>query len=459
MGQNRFVQIGAMVLALVVLLVLLKSCKSDGVVEEAPVTVGGGESLSEAALAGLGIEGDTEKDTVATLIGQVKSLNEQTDQLRQENAALRDDNAQLLDMEQTIGRRVEGRLDEASERSVARMDAQVTRMENRIRAAEDRLGGLSNNRGAYNNALPGTDPSGTVWVQPLGRTPGAPPEGESGGLLASLEKTGSRIGVSRLPGIAGRDEVDPPIPYYTLPRNATLVNSTAMTALVGRVPFAGQVTDPYSFKVIIGRDNLAANGIEVPEMAYAVASGKAIGDWTLGCVRGDLYSLTFVFEDGTIRTVPEAPDIFAGTANQREIKIGELSDRFGNPCVAGQRISNAVQYLSQRIGVVSVQAAAEAAAASQTTQLTSVGGGGAGVATIVDGATGEYILGRSIADSADEVASWLDERQSQQFDAIYVAPGADVSMHITEQVNIDYDPLGRKTNHAALAAGGYRDLP
>ena len=124
-----------------------------------------------------------------------------------------------------------------------------------------------------------------------------------------------------------------------------------MTALVGRVPIGGQVTDPYSFKVIIGRENLMANGIELPDVAYSIASGKAVGDWTLGCVRGDLHSITFVFQDGTIRTVPKAQDIYEGTASKQDVKIGELSDAFGNPCVVGQRITNAYTYLAHRMGM------------------------------------------------------------------------------------------------------------
>jgi len=192
-------------------------------------------------------------------------------------------------------------------------------------------------------------------------------------------------------------------------------------------------------------------------VAYAIASGRAIGDWTLGCVRGDLYSMTFVFADGTIRTVPKPQDIYEGGGAQGDVKIGELSDARGNPCVVGQRITNAYSYLAQRIGVVGVAAAAEAAAASQTTQTVSVGGGGVGSTTTVDGSTGDFILGRTLADSSMEVAAWLDERQAQQFDAIYVQPGASVSVHITEQLDIDYDPAGRKTTYAGFTRGGYRE--
>jgi cell division protein ZapB len=63
-------------------------------------------------------------------------------------------------------------------------------------------------------------------------------------------------------------------------------------------------------------------------------------------------------------------------------------------------------------------------------------------------------LGRTISDTTKDVAEWLDQRQSQQFDAIYVPPGASVAIHINEQIEIDYDPEGRKTQHTQLAWGG-----
>ena len=67
-----------------------------------------------------------------------------------------------------------------------------------------------------------------------------------------------------------------------------------MTALIGRVPVDGTVNDPFPFKVLIGPDNLTANGVELPEVAGAVVSGTASGDWTLSCVRGQIRSMTFV---------------------------------------------------------------------------------------------------------------------------------------------------------------------
>ena len=56
------------------------------------------------------------------------------------------------------------------------------------------------------------------------------------------------------------------------------------------------------FKVITGKENLAANGLRIPGIEGMIWSGTAVGDWTLSCVTGKLESVTFVFEDGTIQT-------------------------------------------------------------------------------------------------------------------------------------------------------------
>lgn len=70
-------------------------------------------------------------------------------------------------------------------------------------------------------------------------------------------------------------------PVYTIHENATLMGSVAMTALIGRVPVDGTMNDPYPFKVLVGPENLTANGIDLPDVAGAVMSGTASGDWTL----------------------------------------------------------------------------------------------------------------------------------------------------------------------------------
>lgn len=93
--------------------------------------------------------------------------------------------------------------------------------------------------------------------------------------------------------------------------------------------------------MLIGKDNLTANGIQLPDVEGAIVSGTATGDWTLSCVRGDVQSITFVFSDGTVRTVPSPAKSTDGSDNKNRSggSIGWLSDEHGVPCLAGERKS------------------------------------------------------------------------------------------------------------------------
>jgi integrating conjugative element protein (TIGR03752 family) len=249
------------------------------------------------------------------------------------------------------------------------------------------------------------------------------------------------------PGIgANRDEPeeDPVRPKITVPRNATLIGATAMTAMLGRVPIRGEVRDPMPFKVLTGAENLAANGYSVPGVAGMVWTGTAIGDWTLSCVSGELHSVTFVFADGSIRTV--SSDEQRGQDGNTRRNLGWVSDAQGVPCVSGARKSNAAQALGQRIGVKAVEAATDAAAAAQTNTVIRDTGA---VSTAVDGDLGAFVLGRSVADGSAEVAQWLAERQAQSFDAVFVPAGADLVIHVDRELAIDLDPNARKLHYAA----------
>ena len=231
-------------------------------------------------------------------------------------------------------------------------------------------------------------------------------------------------------------------PVYTIPRNATLIGSTVMTALVGRVPVGGKVRDPMPFKVITGVDNLAANGLTIPGVQGMVWSGTAIGDWTLSCITGRLDSVTFVFDDGTIQTI--SSNDRKGKRGNTNKPLGWISDQQGIPCISGARKTNAPAFLSQRIGVMAIQAAADAAAAAETT---SVVGNTAGISNSVTGDVGNYVLGKTLSGGSQEVGKWLMERQSQSFDAIFVPAGIRIAIHVDRELPIDLDTTGRKLSY------------
>ncbi|WP_326938364.1 TIGR03752 family integrating conjugative element protein [Avibacterium sp. 21-599] len=236
-------------------------------------------------------------------------------------------------------------------------------------------------------------------------------------------------------------------PFYTIPRNATLMGAVSMTALLGRVPLNGSVSDPYPFKILVGRENLTANGIELPNVEGAIISGTATGDWTLSCVRGKVESMTFVFTDGSIVTST------GEKKNQNNNKgIGWLSNPEGIPCIPGSRKTNAPEYLTTQFFLSGAEAAAQGLAMGQTTTVTD----GNSVVGAVTGNQGKYILGQALGGGLKETYDWLRQRYGQTFDAVYVPPGQKIAVHIDQQIEIDYDRNARKVNYTTI--GGSRQM-
>ena len=449
--SNRLLPILAGVVLLMLVFVTLKSCstgETDSVVLD---------SVPEAPAP----DADTPADTIKTLTANVAAMTSEVEALRRDNAGLRKENQALItsrtQIEENVATRVKRELlaREHDQENRARIDSGVlSSLTARVDALADSLSKTRNNTPA--NDIPvglGLDGIGQgaandiLWIEPLDQT-GGPEEAKgmlqrvkhttSGYLDAAATKTGD---VAR--GVGDRIEQARTLPVYTVPRNATLIGSTAMTALVGRVPVQDQVRDPMPFKIITGADNLAANGLTVPGVQGMVWSGTAVGDWTLSCVIGRLDSVTFVFDDGTIRTL-SSDDRQAGSGGADE-PLGWISDAQGIPCISGERKTNAPTFLTQRIGVMAIQAAAQAAAAAETTSVVSDAGS---VTNSVTGETGTYVLGKTVEGGSNEVAKWLLERQAQSFDAVFVSAGTKVAIHVDRELPIDLDPIGRKLTHA-----------
>lgn len=246
-----------------------------------------------------------------------------------------------------------------------------------------------------------------------------------------------------------RQDKQPVIPYYTIPANGTSVHDKLMTALVGRIPIKGIVTDPYPFKIVISDDNLAANGLRIPHLLQMIVSGYCEGDLNLVSVRGWVTSLTFVFDDGTISST---------TSNENDIgnftksnSLGYLSDKYGNPFIRGKLITNAPAYLAGNVAIGAGVGAANAYAQSQTTTGSSLLGAST---SSVTGSQSKFVLGQAASGAANEAQQWWHDRAEQSFDAIYVAPTdengryVEIAVNFAKEIHIDYDPKGRKLNYA-----------
>ena len=444
--QNRLLPILAAIVLLMLVLVLSKSCAD----EEADSNM-----LDRVPIASAP-DADTPADTIETLTANVAAMTTELRALRQSNVNLRADNEKLLKDRDGLELRMTSRIDDEFallEKQQQQIDDKaLASLSNRVDALSEAVSSSFSQVG--NNNVPiglglerNHSTSELVWIEPLDLRD----TDLSGGLLGQIDKRNRarprNTSENRSPDLEpSSKETNAPKPAYTVPRNATLMGATAMTALVGRVPIRGEVRDPMPFKVITGHDNLAANGLTIPGVEGMIWSGTAIGDWTLSCVTGRLESVTFVFVDGSIRPISsDDRDNQSGASNR---PLGWISDARGIPCVSGIRKSNAAAFLTQRIGVKAIEAAAEAAAASQTTTVIRDSGA---ITSNVGGDTGAFVLGKMLSHGSNEIAQWLLDRQAQSFDAIFVPAGAELAIHVDRELSIDLDPHGRRLSYATSA--------
>jgi integrating conjugative element protein (TIGR03752 family) len=238
--------------------------------------------------------------------------------------------------------------------------------------------------------------------------------------------------------------------YFTIPENATLVGVKAMTSIIGRVPIDGRVTDPMQFKAVIGRENLAANGWELPDdLAGMIVTGVAIGDMALSCSEGKIRSATFIFNDGTIRTVSSRARSGSGGGSGISGDLGFISDPHGNPCIAGKFVTNAPAYLSDIVGAktLGVAASAFADAAKLVTQNSTTG---STTTQITD--TNKYVLGQAVSGASDEFTTWLLSRLKNSFDAVVTPSGHELVVHLDQELRLDKLANARKLTHRQQAS-------
>ncbi|MCB5303574.1 TIGR03752 family integrating conjugative element protein [Yersinia bercovieri] len=492
MKSNGIVKLMVPLAILGTVFIGVKSCSTGHGEKKAQATAGAVVSdLTPEDMKAMGIEGDTPQDTLRTLVGSLKTVTKRQNQLDADNKSLADENKNLKQTNQNVDERINQAVSNA--RSAA--DKEQGQLNGQVQALTAQIGGLMQklqdkgngtqpatvntttvgsdipvglglDGGGAGSPSPATDSEGLQWVEPkdgVAVDTSGKPVGEGNTNTASgfsfatsflddnaITRQKAELANKTNAGktLSGNNAAEGPVdPVYTLPENATLIGSRAMTALLGRVPIDGKVTDPYPFKVLIGKDNLAANGIDLPDVQGAVVSGTATGDWTLSCVRGSVTSITFVFTDGTVRTLPRP----AGQTNSQGANngnntgsIGWLSDENGIPCLSGERKSNASTYLPTLFALSAGGAAADALAQNQNTAQTNAYGG---VTSTLTGDAGQAVVGKALAGGMQETAQWVKARYGQTFDAIYVPPGMRVAVHITQQLAIDYEEKGRKVKY------------
>lgn len=431
--------------------------------------------LTPDEMKALGIEGDTPRDTVATLVGQVKQLRTELQDALNDNKQQKAETGRLRAREAAVEQRIQNAFDAERQRlqdERTALESEKDQTADILQGLQQRIDSLSRGEGKQTDLPVGLGlengdgnsfSNGMRWIEPGDARPAEDVSGRVAGGNVSTFPTSFGPAQTSLeqPGetIRHRDHDQEKTtrlrPVYTLPSNSTLMGSIAMTALIGRVPVDGTVNDPFPFKVLIGPDNLTANGIDLREVAGAVVSGTASGDWTLSCVRGNIRSMTFIFRDGTVRTVPgtgrndrdedDSGNTQGASGVTTDGSLGWISDPYGIPCVSGERRSNAQQYLGTQALITAAGAGAASLIKSDNGNVAMVAGNNGQLGTV--GISGNEAMGRILAGGVQEMSQWVNKLYGQAFAAVYVRPGAKVAVHLERPVNIDYDPEGRRVNY------------
>ncbi|MAX51882.1 MAG: TIGR03752 family integrating conjugative element protein [Methylophaga sp.] len=384
-------------------------------------------------------DGDTTDDTLRTLTALVQEMREENDRLIAEQNQIK---------EQLANRPKENTNTKTSIDYLMERVDELTNTQNENPPELDSFD--------MDIEIPDIQPQTDIWVEPIGASTTLDETGmtqtsfspsttldTASDILGDTSALDNSVGQSITGGTNQEIIVEP---VYTIPKNSTLIGSTSMTALMGRVPINGSVEDPYPVKIIVGNENLTANGLELPEVSHMIFSGTATGDWTLSCVRADLTSVTYVFEDGTIQTLNEGDQELQNSNGSGNVnRLAWISDNRGIPCVSGKRISNAGAFLASSIFAKGIEAGAKAVADAETTRIVSP-----------QGDTTSSVTGDALRNSAYEtlsggtsaISEWLQKRQQQTFDVIYVDTGSNVAVHIDAELPINYKPNGRKLRHA-----------
>ena len=396
-SQNKLTPLLVLLAALVVGVILYQQGRSDALPAGAPM-----EAVPSAELPATqrGADADTPDETLRTVVGETRALASEVRHLREENKRLRGNSGRVAmeGMREQLRRELRGELRAELTEAKASLSPAA--------APPESTGTLGRVLGGAPGQLAGALPEGFGFSQGAAAASAAALEAAPVDAGRKLLPVGYRLGK----GADGRQGIvrDTPVaaagviparaaapaptkpaveitPYFTIPENATLLGATAMTALIGRVPVDGRVTDPMQFKLLLGPENLAANGHFLPDdLAGVVVSGVAIGDMALSCSEGLIQSMTFVYNDGAIHTVSRrsngtTPGVGGASGARSSLseapKLGYISDRYGNPCIAGRFVTNAPAYLTDVVGLRTLSLAGKAAAASQTTQSTNAFGG------------------------------------------------------------------------------------
>lgn len=492
MRTNKLVWVGVGILAILVVIVAINSVNRPGVKNPQSETVGLNAlepgmkktSTPPKKVSVKEVTGDTVSESLKNVQIGYETSHKEIKDLKAENKALEE---RLAKTENRIGVDAKGddRVNLVAE-TVDQLKNSLTSLTSQFSTQEKQLKTTTANGYEFSNedlGIEGTPQKnnklvapamtsilpGYVSVKPLSTRSGSMMNGSS--VADSLINKAEQMGLAPQEGLEGAGkhttvkkglgEKAIPTPYFTINASATLMDATAMTAMIGRVPVGGRVQDPSPVKIILGDDNLATNGYSIPGLQGIIFEGVATGNWNLSCVTVDLIAATFIFADGRIQHMPnqDKNDYEGKQAGQIDTQpfasdksrgfngesIGYISTPQGATCIAGERVTDAPQQLAT-LGVLgAAKSYFDAKAAAETTTITN---SNLDVGSAVTGNKTKFATSATEAGIAQTVIDFYKSHTRDSFDAVVVNPGAEVALHITRDLYGDYNSGSRKLSYS-----------
>lgn len=264
------------------------------------------------------------------------------------------------------------------------------------------------------------------------------------GLLAGSARKGgvlAKQGVNNVTESISGESKSVGTPFITIPENTRVLDAVATSTILGRLPRGGSVQDPWEFQVELGSEALAAGGHVVPGLESMRMRGIAIGDPALKCVTGNIFSMTFIFEDGVIHQVGGSQQ--EGGQGNSKSPIASILDSYATPCIPGKEVGNEGVYAAAQIGATGLASVGDAFAKAEEETIAVNNGTSSNVKN-----RDAYVASELFAGLGEQSAQLLANRYSSVFNAILVPLGTPLIIEFKQQINIDYNSNGRKVIHA-----------
>ena len=437
-----------------------------------PAPPGSANPLTPEEMKALGIEGDTPRDTVATLVAQVKQLRNELQTALNDNKNQKTENERMRARESAIDQRIQSALD--GERGRLQQDREQLagdrqQTQGLLQDLQRRLDGLSGKSGQAdlpvglgleegdgknfggNQGGSARNTNGTRWVEPDDAKPSAK-NGSSGGLN---------------------------FPTSFGPAQKTL--SDTADGVASTVADAGSRAVGASAAGLHGAVELDADGLDRDDRADRPRADRRHGQRPVslqgadrprqphrqrhrhprrGRRGGQRHGLGRL--DAFLRARPDPlghvrlqrrhdPHRAGGRQSESEQRqSGQQREQhdagwpgldqrpYGIPCVSGERRSNAQQYLGSQALITAAGGASLIKSDNGSVAVVANSNGSLGTV----GISGNEAMGRILAGGVRDMADWVNKLYGQAFAAVYVRPGAKVAVHLEQPLNIDYDAKG-----------------